>query len=632
MSGICGVLRFDGEPCDRRDLDRQMARLAHLGRDRSRGFTDGPLGLGHLMTRVTREDRFDAQPLRDADTSLVADLRLDNREALAEALSIGSEALPEMPDSALAWAAYKRWGAAFVEHMIGDFVIAVWDAGKLTLTLARDHMGQRHVFFHKGDGFFAFATEIKGLWALPETPRELSDENLIHALCFDWSGEPGRTDYDGIWGLPGGTVTTIGGDGAVTSRRYWEPHADPVHLGRDEAYYVNAYREVLSEAVACRLRRADYPAGLLMGGGFDSSAICALAGPVVTAQGRKLITVSSVMPADYHGGIHHARRWVEMCRRDMPHLDVRYVTGEGIDVFSGLQRSFFASDTRHGAARYVMEAMYGEIAGAGARIVMDGHGGDYTLNPRGDEALARFLLKGQFRRFASEFNAMRRHLRQGIRQTLVRNVLLPLAPPAWTSARNRRRNGLPASGPTVPLSRQALERRRPTARPRAHGGPRDQMEAVLRIQQDYPATGGSIPAAAHGLEFTQPFHDKRVVELGLAIPEELYVKNGRTRHLARTALGDLYPPEYQDRVPGNDSVVPGFLGMAKQIEPEVLAELDRMEAAGRLSQYFDFAKLRAMLTRRGPEDHAHGAETDTHQAMYAFLVARYIEWFRGDNA
>ena len=71
--------------------------------------------------------------------------------------------------------------------------------------------------------------------------------------------------------------------------------------------------------------------------------------------------------------------------------------------------------------------------------------------------------------------------------------------------------------------------------------------------------------------------------------------------------------------------------MAKRIEPHVLAEIDRMEKAGRLSRYFDFARMRAMLTRRKIEQHASGSEFDTRQALSAFIAARYIEWFRGDN-
>jgi asparagine synthase (glutamine-hydrolysing) len=635
MSGICGIFRFDGAPVAERDLDRQMARLAHLGPDRARTWSAGSIGLGHLMMRVTREDMFDAQPLHDSELTLVADLRLDNREELAAALSIGAETLSDMPDSTLLWAAYKKWGSDCADHLIGDFVFAAWDARKNTLTLARDHMGQRHVFYHQGDGFFSFATEIKGLWALPQVPRALLEAKVTQDLLFDEPTDVGATGYEGIRAVPGGTVMTVAAAGAIASRRYWEPHADPAHEGRDEAYYVETYRKVLSEAVACRLRRATTPAGLFNGGGFDSSAICALAGPVVTAQGRKFISVSSVMPEDYRGSIHHARRWVEMCRRVMPHLDVRYVTREGLDIFTGMEKGFLATDNRHSPNRYVTDAMYAEIAAAGARIAMDGFGGDYTVNPRGQDALVRLLRKGEFRRFAAEFNAMRRHLRQSAKQTLVRNVLLRAVPASWMNVWTRHRNGLALFGPTVPVSRQVIEGRSKNARSRfarrSGDSQRARMERTLRSQQNFAAIGGSIPAAAHGLEFTQPFHDKRVVEFGLAIPEQLYVKNGRTRHLARAALKDLYPPEYQDRPPGNDDLGPDFLMMAKRIEPRVLAEIDRMEKAGRLSRYFDFARMRAMLTRRRIEQHSSGNEYDTRQALLAFLSARYIEWFRRDN-
>jgi asparagine synthase (glutamine-hydrolysing) len=157
------------------------------------------------------------------------------------------------------------------------------------------------------------------------------------------------------------------------------------------------------------------------------------------------------------------------------------------------------------------------------------------------------------------------------------------------------------------------------------------MLRTLRGQQNAPAQSYSMSGAAHGLEFTQPFHDKRVIEFGLAIPEELYFKNGKTRYLSRAALKDLYPPEYQDRPPGNDDMGPDFLTMAKRIEPRVLAEIERMEKAGYLSRYFDFPRMRAMLTRRTLMQHASGDEYDTRQAHLAFLTARYIEWFRGEN-
>jgi len=636
MSGICGIFRFDGAPVTGRDLDRQMTRLAHLGPDQARAWCAGPIGLGHLSMRINHEDAFDSQPLHDEKISMVADLRLDNREELAAALSIGAAALSVLPDSALLLAAYKKWSADCVDRLIGDFVFASWDGRTRSLTLARDHMGQRHVFYYKGEGFLAFATEIKGLWALPQVPRILDEASIAQLLLVDEATDAGATYYEGIRAVPGGTVLTIGADGAITSRRYWEPRADPAHEGRDEAYYVETYRKVLSEAVGCRLRRATAPAGVFMSGGFDSSAICALAGPVVAAQGRKFVAVSSVMPEDYGGTIRHARRWVELCRRFMPHLDVRYVTREGLDTFTGMEQDFLAADRRHSPNGYVTRAMFAQIAAAGAQVVMDGHGGDYTVNPLGQDALARLLLRGEFSRFVSESGAMRRHLRQTVKQTFVRNVFLQLVPTSWTGVWRRYRSGLRLFGPTMPVSRQVIQGRSPMARARHRWrpgeSPRARIERALRAQQNFSAQGYSVPAAARGLEFTQPFHDKRVVEFGLAVPEELYVKNGRTRHLARVALKDLYPPEYQDRAPGNDDLGPDFLMMSKRIEPRVLAEIDRMEKSGRLSRYFDFPRMRAMLTRRTVEQHASGNEYDTRQAMLAFLTARYIEWFRRDNA
>jgi asparagine synthase (glutamine-hydrolysing) len=462
------------------------------------------------------------------------------------------------------------------------------------------------------------------------------EDRVAQSLLFDQPTDVDSTTFEGIRAIPGGTVMTIGADGAIASRRYWEPHADPAHEDRNEAYYIETYRKVLTEAVECRLRRATAPAGLLMGGGFDSSAICALAGPVVTAQGRKFIAASSVMPEDYRGTVKHARKWVEMCRRHMPHLDVRYVTREGLDIFTGMEKAFLATGNRHSPNGYTTRAIFAEIAKSGARIVMDGHGGDYTVNPRGQNFLIRLLRKGQIRRVVAEFAAMRRHLRLSVKQNLVRNVLLQLVPASWMQVWTRHRNGLALFGPTTPVSRQVMEGRSKNARSRLRWKSGDSqrvgMERALRSQQNVPAQAYSVSGAAYGLEFTQPFHDKRVVEFGLAIPEELYVKNGKSRYLARVALKDLYPPEYQDRPPGNDDLGPDFLMMAKRIEPRVLAEIERMEKAGKLSKYFDFPRMRAMLTRRRIDQHASGNEYDTRQAQLAFLAARYIEWFRGDNA
>jgi asparagine synthase (glutamine-hydrolysing) len=638
MSAIFGILRFDGGAVLDRDLERMSLALGHRGPDGRKFVIDSPLALGHGLMRVNTEDAFEAQPLRDAETNvtLVADCRIDNREELAATFGIAAAELRDLPDSALLLRAYQKWGENCAEHLLGDFAFAIWDAGARKLVLGCDPMGQRGIVYHHGKDFFAFASEIKALWSYPDVPRALSDAQIGRMLIHDRSPREGMTPFDGIQGLPGATVMTVGADGAAHSRRYWEPHADPAHENRDEAYYIDAYARVLGEAVACRVRRTIKPPGLVFSGGYDSAAIAGLAGPALN--GRKLVAAASVMPADYRGTIRHARQWVALCARDMPHLDVRYVTREGKSVLSGLDQAFLQNEIPVGSYHFVLNELHESLAGAGARVIMDGHGGDYTLHPRGQAALARFLATFQFRRFAAELRGHLRMSGKSLWNTLKRDVAALLLPASVMALWHRARRGAAPVWRDQPIdaafaqrliAEGAVDRNNLRVASKPNLDMRGQMARVLRRVSS--GSGSNVSAARHGLELTRPFHDKRVVELALAIPQDLYVKNGRNRYLASAALKDIYPREYQTRWRRNDDEIPDFQRMAKSIEPQLLADIARMENSGNLSRYVDFAKIRALLAARGPDDHNSGWEQETQLALGGFMTARFVEWFRRSN-
>jgi asparagine synthase (glutamine-hydrolysing) len=634
VSAIFGILRFDGREAAASDMERMGEALAHRGPDGRRFAVDGPIALGHCLMRVTVEDDFEAQPVCGGGVMLIADARLDNRSELARDLAIADTALAALSDSALAHAAYRHWGADFGAHLIGDFAIAVWDGTKLLL--ARDHMGQRGFVFHRGAGFFAFASEVKALWSLSDVPRELSEDEFARLIVHDKTLNPGATPFVGIAGIGGGMTMTVAADGRLATQSYWEPHADPAHCGKDEAYYVDAYRRVLGEAVACRLRRLKGTPGLVFSGGYDSAAIAGLAGRVLEPAGKKLAAAASVMPADYRGTIRHARRWVDLCVRDMPWLDVRYVTREGKNTLSGLDRRWLESGTPNFSYGFVQDELNATLAGAGARLIMDGHGGDYTLNPRGQSALAWFLARGRLIRFGREFIGQLRRSERSLWQTLKSDIAGILAPPAirrWYRRRTPLWNGAPiAAGFAADLAaRGVLHPDRIAGRVHDVLAMRVSMIGVLRRIMERPIAHGAAEAARYGLELTRPFHDKRVVELGLAIPEDLDVKDGRNRYLACRALESVYPREFQTRWRLNDDLIPDFQRMAKSIEPQILAEIARMEQSESLTRMFDFAKIRALLAARGIDDHNSGWEQETQIALHGFLAARYVEWFSRRN-
>ncbi len=639
MSAIFGILRFDGGAVSARDLERMGNVLAHRGPDGRKFTVDGAVGLGYCLMRVNQEDFFEAQPLRDraTDVTLVADCRIDNREELAGIFRIGAAELRDMPDSALVLRAYKKWGENCAEHLLGDFAFAVWDGRAKKLVVGRDHTGQRSVHYYPAKGFFAFATEIKALWALADVPRELNESQIGKFILMDLRPRPGLTLFKDVFGLPGGSTLTLSPGGDISMRRYWEPRDDPAHRDRGENYYIETYRRIFAEAVECRIRRLIARPALLLSAGYDSTAIAGLCGPVMDAKGRKLITVSCVMPDDYRGPIQCPRRWVELCRRDMPHLDARYFVRRDENVFTNIEKACMAADGIPLIGHYITYALFREVSGAGARLVMDGLVGDDTLNPLGGGALAHFLRTGQIRRFIAEFGPHLHMTGRSLWHTLRRDIVWPLAPywarRAWQAAR---RGFAPAwadraiapdfanaqiRGRSIQLSDLAGETRR-------HLGMRAQMQRTVGNWALRDRRNEANEAAACGLDLTRPLADKRVVEFGLSVPEELHVKNGRNRYLACAALADVYPPEFQTRGRRRDMLEPDLAGMLHAAQPLVLAEIERMSTDDILRNYVDFDKLKAIF---GDEGAARGLNRQAVLAARTFLAAQYIAWFRGEN-
>ncbi len=135
-------------------------------------------------------------------------------------------------------------------------------------------------------------------------------------------------------------------------------------------------------------------------------------------------------------------------------------------------------------------------------------------------------------------------------------------------------------------------------------------------------------AAAFGLDITRPLADKRAVEFGLAVPEEIYVKNGRSRYLACRALADIYPAEFQTRGRRQDMLEPDYVDMLRSVQSRINSEVERLSTIAALRPYVDFDKLSAALSTAVPEP---TAPVQTIAAVRSLRVVQYIAWFRRGN-
>ena len=206
-------------------------------------------------------------------------LRIDNRNELISQLRHQHPGCSES-DHHTVVAAYLHWGQAFVERLIGDFSLVIYDPRTRKLLLARDQIGARPLYYYQDDSVFLFATSISIITALGDSLElALSEQWLANYLLncsHDWQQSP----YQKISKVPPAHfIEHCNHD--LRQVRYFDFNPEPYLNLASDADYVEAYQEILNEAVRCR-SISDFPVGAESSGGMDSSTITALAARYIT--------------------------------------------------------------------------------------------------------------------------------------------------------------------------------------------------------------------------------------------------------------------------------------------------------------------------------------------------------------
>jgi asparagine synthase (glutamine-hydrolysing) len=283
MSAFAGVVALDGATIDREiEASASLAMTAsHPGRTLVRRAAGAAFVQRDASTGAQLHGETHPLMVGDGATLFVALARLDNREELGASLGLGGAELARRSDAHLLLAMHERWGDDGVARCVGAFAFALWDAEARRLTLGRDCLGNRPLFYHRGAHFVAFATSLRSLLALPGVPRALDELALAQFIAVNHR-ERERTLYRGIDRVPGRTMVSIDRNG-VRSRKYWAPDFDAAPIYRREEDYIERARELLDLAVASAIRDTPHVA-VATSGGLDSSAIAATAARLGTAE------------------------------------------------------------------------------------------------------------------------------------------------------------------------------------------------------------------------------------------------------------------------------------------------------------------------------------------------------------
>jgi asparagine synthase (glutamine-hydrolysing) len=519
-------------------------------------WDDGDVSLGRRLFRLLPEDAFDDQPIagEGGRFTLVADVRLDNRDDLEAALNIHADRARRLCDAALLLAVWEQWGEDSFDRLVGCYAFALWDRRHSALTLARDALGQRPLHYHRGANFFAFASMPKGLHALEEVPRA-PDEARAQDFLASIPDVGTQSFFAGVARVEPGSFVTVTADG-LQSRRHWPPRRQPIILASPNEYE-EAIRAHLDQAVGSQLRGANGAVGAHLSGGLDSSAVTATAARLTAMQNGRVTAFTSVPRAGYAGAspdwcMNNEGPLAAIVAAQHPNVEHVLVRPTGRLQTEMLDRDTFLYDRP--MLNPWIDDWWHEInrlaRDRGLSIILTGAYGNMSLTHSGLDALPEHLGRG---RLAAWLRLAARVTRAGTMRW--RGALFyslgPWMPGVLWNALSRMRGGYfedvrrwSALNPALLSPHNRAQRLRdlgfdPWYRPSADS-------FTWRVANMLDGDVGNLNKGAlggWGVDLRDPTGDRRLVEFCLNIPTEQFMFDGVPRALARQALADRLPAE-----------------------------------------------------------------------------------------
>jgi asparagine synthase (glutamine-hydrolysing) len=557
MSAIAGILWFDPAASRPGQVSTLTSAMRTFGPDEQTHWSGHGVELGHCMLRTTPESLHERQPVvsENALVALVWDGRLDNRAELQAALASAGRSPRGPCDGELVLQSYLAWGTGCVERFLGDFALAIWDAGKDELFCARDPMGARPLFFTRTGDFFAFASDDETLALLPGVSQALSDKHIAYFLVPTYRGFDSTHSWlEKIEAVSAAQTLSIARNGRLSKNTYWklEPAAEACYAS--DAECEEAFRQVFTQAVRCRMRSIGDIA-VMASGGLDSASILATASELVAAMpGKSLHSYSAL--SDQPETCVESQCILSMTAAlgaNAHRLNVPSFTGM-LDV-ADLVRTAWSEPHPVDNSILLPAMMCLAAARGGHRVLLTGVCGDLTTHA-GHGYIATLLKTGNWRQAWLECKASTR-----------RNPNLQGTVPAWIFLKSLYHCGAPLAMKRVARKLRSLLREPfDRAIPISPGFAREmgleawhrasysraapfltdiQSAHILSLQPPHglaSSMGGYNRAAGkYGVELRDPWADRRVVEFWVRLPLKYKFRNGWIKYLVRSTFESALP-------------------------------------------------------------------------------------------
>jgi asparagine synthase (glutamine-hydrolysing) len=571
---MCGIAGFVADSAHRASLDQieKIARamdvsLAHRGPDGHDVWIDPEVGIALVHRRLALIDLTPTghQPMTSADGRFVITYNgevYSHLEIRAELEAKGVRFRGRSDTEVILESIAQHGVSATAKRLIGMFALAVWDKQERTLTLVRDRVGIKPVYWAKFGDLFIFGSELKALREHPGWTPRVKPGAVAAFMRHGYVPAP-HTIYEDVWKLEPGTILTLPFGGEPRFEKFWDARNVAIcglqnPLREDDATLTDRMEALLTDAVGKRMM-ADVPLGAFLSGGVDSSLVVALmkaanAGPVKTFSiGFEDLEFNEAPYASVIAG-----------HLGTEHTELTVTAREAMDVIPRLADMYdepFADSSQ--IPTYLVSAMTRKYV----TVALSGDGGDELF-----AGYNRYQVAARFQRALSPMpQAIRETVAAGITavrtenwdrlgRVLPRNLLPPLlgdklhkaamvlkAQDADDIYRRLVSHWEPAeilpgaSEPRGPLWDASVGTDFP------HLLDRMQFLDLVTYLPDDILTKVDRASMAVALEARVPLLDHRVIELAWRLPHSARIRGGVTKWLARQVLYRHVPRQLIER-------------------------------------------------------------------------------------
>ena len=570
---MCGIAGFVGAATTNAgrnadDIAESMAAsLAHRGPDDQGIWLDPAAGAALIHRRLSIVDLSPAghQPMVSANERFVITYNGEvySFQEIRKDLEAHGTHFRGHSDTEVILEAIALWGLqATLARMIGMFAIALWDRRERTLTLVRDRLGIKPLYWAKFGDLFLFGSELKALRAHPGWTPRIEQSAVAAFMRHDYVPAP-HTIYKHVHKLEPGMTLTLPWRGEPRLTRFWDARAVAREgirrpLRGSDAELTEQLETLLEDAVRRRMI-ADVPLGAFLSGGIDSSTVVAL------MQAANAGKVRSFTIGFAEAGYDEAPHAAAVARHlGTDHTELTVTAQQARDVIPHLPEWFdepFADSSQ--IPTYLVSAMTRRHV----TVALSGDGGDELFG-----GYNRYLLATRFwRRLTLLPRPLRHALAQAITAvapdhwTQLLSALPGLRLPAQVGDKMHKAAALLGQRDPNAFYRQLVTHWEPAAVAPSAAEPRgilfdesvaaDFPELLSRMQfldlvtylPDDILTKVDRASMAVALEARVPLIDHRVVEYAWRLPERLKIRNGKSKWALRQILDRHVPRTITER-------------------------------------------------------------------------------------